>query len=99
MKKKKKIRTLLISQFFWPESFPINPIIKSFKEIDFTVITAKPNYPDGNIFKNYLKKGPIKENYYNHTIYHVPVVARSSGSSLYLFLNYMSFLFSSIFLW
>jgi len=94
---KKKIKALLISQFFWPESFPINPIIKSFKEIDYTIITAKPNYPGGSIFKNYRKKGPIKENYYNHIIYHVPVIARGSGSSLNLFLNYLSFMFSSIY--
>ena len=93
---KKKIKALLISQFFWPESFPINPIIKKFKEIEFTIITAKPNYPDGDIFKDYLKKGLVKENYFNHTIYHVPIVARGSGSSLFLFLNYISFLFSSI---
>ena len=37
---KKKIKGLLISQFFWPESFPINPIIKNIKEIDFTILTA-----------------------------------------------------------
>ena len=58
---KKKIKALLISQFFWPESFPINPIIKSFKEIDYTIITAKPNYPGGSIFKNYRNKSLFKE--------------------------------------
>ena len=47
---KKKIKVLLISQFFWPESFPINLIIKNFKEIKYTIITAKPNYPEGIIF-------------------------------------------------
>ena len=94
---KKKIKALLISQFFWPESFPINLIIKNFKEIDYTIITAKPNYPEGSIFQNYKKKGPIKENYYNHTIYHMPVIARGSGNSLNLFLNYLTFLLSSIY--
>ena len=57
---KKKIKGLLISQFFWPESFPINPIIKNIKEIDFTILTAKPNYPEGKIFKNYSKYGWVK---------------------------------------
>tara|TARA_B110000003_G_C16632546_1_gene527216 strand:+ start:1004 stop:2215 length:1212 start_codon:yes stop_codon:yes gene_type:complete len=94
---KKKIKTLLISQFFWPESFPINSIIKDFKEIDFTIITAKPNYPGGNVFKNYSKFGLIKENYFNHKIYHVPIIPRGSGNSIYLFLNYLTFLISSIF--
>jgi glycosyltransferase involved in cell wall biosynthesis len=94
---KKKIKVLLISQFFWPESFPINQIIKNFKEIKYTIITAKPNYPEGRIFQNYKKKGPIKENYYNHTIYHMPVIARGSGNSFKLFLNYLTFMLSSIY--
>ncbi len=94
---KKKIKALLISQFFWPENFPINQIIKSIKNIDFTVITAKPNYPEGNIFKNYLQNGVIKKKFFNHEIYHVPVIPRKSGNSIYLFLNYFSFLISSIY--
>ncbi len=93
---KKKIRVLLISQFFWPESFPINSIVKEFKELDFDIITAKPNYPHGYIFKPYKKFGLIKEKFYNHNIYHVPIIPRSSGKSIYLFLNYLSFVFSSI---
>ena len=94
---KKKNRVLLISQFFWPESFPINPLIKYTKELNFTIITAKPNYPDGKIYKKYLKSGVIKENFNIHKIYHVPVTPRKSGTSLQLFLNYITFLFSSIF--
>lgn len=93
----KKNKVLLISQFFWPESFPINPIIKSIKDTNFTIITAKPNYPDGKIYKNYLKKGLIKQIFYNHKVYHVPIIPRGSGNSLLLFLNYISFLFSSIY--
>ena len=93
---KKKTKALLISQFFWPESFPINPIIKNLKEIDFTILTAKPNYPEGKIFKNYSKYGYIKEKYFNHTIYHLPVITRGKGSSFNLFLNYTSFVFSAI---
>ena len=93
---KKKIRVLLISQFFWPESFPINSIVKQFKEIDFDIITAKPNYPHGSIFKNYRKLGLIKKKFYNHNIYHVPIIPRLSGKSIFLVLNYFSFVFSSI---
>ena len=87
---------MLISQFFWPESFPINSIVKQFNEIDFDIITAKPNYPQGSIFKNYKKFGLIKEGFYNHNIYHVPIIPRLSGKSMYLFLNYLSFMISSI---
>ncbi len=94
---KKKNNILLVSQFFWPESFPINSIIKKFKKFKFTVITAKPNYPEGKIFKKYLKSGVIREKFNSHYIYHVPVIPRKSGNSFFLFLNYISFLFSSIY--
>lgn len=53
---KKKIKGLLISQFFWPENFPINKILKSIKKIQFSIITAKPNYPGGKIFTKYKKE-------------------------------------------
>ena len=76
--------------------FPINSIVKQFNEIDFDIITAKPNYPQGSIFKNYKKFGLIKEGFYNHNIYHVPIIPRLSGKSMYLFLNYLSFMISSI---
>ena len=52
---KNKIKGLLISQFFWPENFPINDLIKSTKNIDFTILTGKPNYPEGRLFKGYKK--------------------------------------------
>ena len=94
---KKKTKAILISQFFWPESFPINTIIKNFKEIEFTIITAKPNYPHGSIFKNYKKFGLIKENFYSHKIYHIPILPRGSAGSFNLFMNYFSFIFSALF--
>ena len=94
---KKKIKGLLISQFFWPENFPINKILKSIKKIQFSIITAKPNYPGGTIFTKYRKRGVLTEKYYSHKIYHVPVFPRRSGTSFFLLLNYLSFLFSSIF--
>ena len=70
--------------------------IKSFKEIDFIIITAKPNYPHGKIYQNYSKFGPIIENFFNHKIYHVPVIPRHSGNSLFLFLHFFKSLDESI---
>jgi glycosyltransferase involved in cell wall biosynthesis len=94
---KNKIKGLLISQFFWPENFPINDLIKSTKNIDFTILTGKPNYPEGRLFKGYKKKGVIKKKFFNHLVYNLPIITRKSGSSVELFLNYMSFLISSIY--
>ena len=41
---KKKTKALLISQFFWPESFPINPIIKNYmQEKKIRIVLDKKN--------------------------------------------------------
>ena len=49
---KKKI--LLITNNFWPENFPINSFIKLIqKKFEISILTGKPNYPGGKIYKNY----------------------------------------------
>ena len=48
---------LVISQYFWPEKFHINDVCEELKNNghDIQVITGKPNYPKGKIFKGYKK--------------------------------------------
>tara|TARA_B110000971_G_C20031530_1_gene511664 strand:+ start:2405 stop:3625 length:1221 start_codon:yes stop_codon:yes gene_type:complete len=96
---KKKLNVLLIAQNFWPENFPINSIVKSLSsKINFTVITGKPNYPLGEFYKGYKKYGIILQNYnQSNRIIRVPIFPRKKATSLQLFLNYISFLFSGIF--
>lgn len=53
------MRILLISQYFWPENFQINEVCNNLikHNISLTVLTGKPNYPEGIIYKNYKKRG------------------------------------------
>ena len=49
------MRILIVSQYFYPENFKINDItfFLNSKEFDVTVLTSKPNYPEGKFFKGY----------------------------------------------
>jgi hypothetical protein len=42
------MRFLVVSQYFWPESFRINEVAQSlcWECCDVTVLTGQPNYPD-----------------------------------------------------
>ena len=72
---KKKI--LLVSQYFWPESFSINDIcLELSKKHSIQVLTGKPNYPGGNIFKGYSKNNTVVQNYGKIKIFRVPLVPR-----------------------
>ena len=49
------MKVLIITQYFWPESFKINDLALGLKErgYDVSVLTAIPNYPKGVFFDNY----------------------------------------------
>ena len=93
------MKLLVISQYFWPETFSINEVVHSLKArgVDVTVLTGKPNYPDGAIFKGYRAWGCQRENREGITIYRVPLFPRGKNSALGLVANYISFIFSIIF--
>ena len=94
-----KKNVLLITHNFWPESFPINDIAKSLgtKYFNLIILTGKPNYPLGKIFSKYNPYSFQKEFFYkNIEIFRVPIVPRGSSSFFLIFLNYISFIFSSI---
>lgn len=90
------MRLLVISQYFWPESFSINEVVRSLKArgIDVTFLTGKPNYPDGKIFEGYRAWGCLKENWQGIPVLRVPLVPRGRNSALGLATNYLSFIFS-----
>lgn len=93
---KKKI--LIISQNFWPENFPINDVVFELaKKNKIDVLTGKPNYPKGVIYKGYskffCKKEIISKNL---SIIRVPIFPRYDGNKLTLVINYLSFVFSGI---
>lgn len=88
---------LLVSQYFWPETFRINDLAISLLERgnEVTVLTGKPNYPQGKIYNGYSFWGYTKENYKGINIIRVPLAPRVNGSGKYLALNYVSFVFFS----
>lgn len=90
-----RMNVLIISQYFWPENFRINAIALDLQDRghNVTVLTGKPNYPEGCFYKgyNFLKKRV--EKYKGIKIFRVPLIPRGKGNGFRLFLNYLSFAF------
>lgn len=89
------MRVLLLSQHFWPESFRINEVAQSLVEqgCEVTVLTGKPNYPEGRLFPGYRVGGIQRERHEGYEIVRVPLLPRGAGGARGLVLNYLSFLF------
>ena len=90
------MRLLVWSQYFWPESFHINEVVRGLREqgVELTVLTGKPNYPEGEIFAGYRAAGIQREPHDGYEVVRVPLRARSKGSAKGLALNYLSFVLS-----
>lgn len=90
------MKILIWSQYFWPENFRINELATALhnNDIDVTVLTGKPNYPDGEIFHGYTAAGMCREEFSGMEVVRVPMLPRRNRSSLGLILNYLSFIFS-----
>lgn len=92
------MRVLLLSQYFWPESFQINFIAKLLAErIHLDVLTGKPNYPEGSFYKGYGFFGVKSEKLFNFSICRIPIFPRKKNR-ISLILNYISFTTIAIFL-
>ena len=91
---------LVISQYFWPENFRINDLVKALSErgINVDVMTGQPNYPGGRIFEGYQARSFGKQTWGGATIYRLPLAPRGRGSALGLIWNYLSFVMSGTFL-
>lgn len=92
------MKVLIVSQYFWPESFRINDVVRSLieKGISVDVLTGKPNYPLGQKFPGYGSWGCQREQWMGANVYRVPLSARGSRSALKLALNYLSFVASGL---
>ncbi len=91
------VRLLLVSQYFWPESFRINEVVESLvkRGIEVDVLTGKPNYPDGMVYDGYRAGGCSNEYWAGANIFRVPLFPRGQKSGLRLALNYLSFVVSA----
>lgn len=91
---------LVLTNYFYPENFKVNELIfrLSRKGHRITVITAIPNYPTRDLFKDKYTFFQNRKEYIDGvTIIRLPLIYRGSGSSVRLVLNYLSFLFISCF--
>lgn len=88
-----------MSQYFSPEGFRINDVVRSLvdKGADVDVLTGKPNYPEGTFFSGYRAWGLQTEQLLGATVYRLPIVARGKRSASLLVLNYLSYVFSALF--
>jgi len=88
-----------VSQYFWPESFIINDLVKTLVSQGHTikVLTGKPNYPEGELFEGYTQENIHYELFVNKVaIFRVPLRPRGNGGAKNLFLNYWSFLWNGL---
>lgn len=77
------MRILVLSQYFWPENFIINDIVRTLDEQGHSVVvaTGKPNYPDGNIFDGYRAAGTQRECFEGRVdVVRVPLWPRGKGA-------------------
>ena len=91
-------KVLVVSQYFWPEDFRVNDLVRGFSDKGYIVevLTSVPNYPSGIVFPEY-KHDPKKFSYYKDIVIHrVPQFSRGKNK-LTLAINYLSFVLSACF--
>lgn len=84
---------LVVTQYFWPENFQINLIVRELvaRGHRVTVLTGKPNYPAGKFYEGYSFFGQAEEQWEGARVLRLPLVPRGNNRRLGLLLNYLSF--------
>ncbi len=93
------MRILVVTQYFWPESFIINGLVSELTKRghQVEVLTGLPNYPAGSFFSGYsLLSGPWNENYHGATVHRAFLLPRGKGFVRLAF-NYFSFVVGGCF--
>ena len=92
------LRILVLTQYFWPESFRINQLMRSMNRsgCHLTVLTGQPNYPDGTVFPGFSAASIVKEMHADgYAILRVPLFPRGRATVPRLIANYLSFVISA----
>lgn len=94
------MKILIVTQYFWPEEFRVNDIVKNLLEKghQVDVITGTPSYPDNKVYENFIKNKKKYGNFFGANIIRIPIFTRGNSSPARLFLNYLSFILSGIFI-
>ncbi len=82
----------MISQYFWPENFRVNDLVKEWVQRghEVTVLTGVPNYPAGKVFEAYQKQPSNFAIFQGAEVVRVPMLPRGNGGAQ-LILNYLTF--------
>jgi glycosyltransferase involved in cell wall biosynthesis len=90
------MRILIVTQYFWPETFRINDLVAEFcsRGHTVTVLTGCPNYPEGEIFPEYKNNPAAFAKFGAANVIRVPISPRGKGA-LKLLINYASFALSA----
>ena len=91
------MRILVLTQYFWPETFRINDVVHGLRDLghEITVLTGMPNYPEGRLFKGYSHWKPVRESFDGVPVLRVPLMPRGQGGGGRLALNYLTFVLSA----
>ena len=89
---------LVISQYFYPETFRINDMAAEWARRGYkvTVLTGIPNYPMGKFFEGYGYAKKRRETWNGIDIIRIPLIPRGN-SSVGMMANYGSFVISGFF--
>jgi glycosyltransferase involved in cell wall biosynthesis len=93
------MKILLVSQYFFPEAFIINDLVRHLAALghQVTVLTGKPNYPQGTVYDGYRLGGIQRERYAGEVdVIRLPLLPRGKGGGLRLAANYLSFAVSGL---
>ncbi len=92
------MKILIVTQYFWPETFRINDLALELRDRghEVSVLTGLPNYPSGKLFPGYRPlPWPQKDNYEGIPVYRVPHVTRGASKGIRLAINYLTFAWSA----
>lgn len=92
------MKILVVTQYFWPESFRINDLVRAWTREghDVTVLAGLPNYPAGRLFDGYSWRGPFRQTWEGARIRRVPILTRGPNRGVRLVLNYASFVVAGV---
>ncbi|MBV1952481.1 MAG: glycosyltransferase family 4 protein, partial [Cycloclasticus sp.] len=93
------MKILFVSQYFWPEYFIINDLVKTLEAQGHSikVLTGKPNYPKGCLYEGYMEEGVQAEVFGEGVrVFRAPLRPRRTGGAKNLLLNYWSFIWNGL---
>ena len=85
------MRVLVVTQYYSPENFLINDVVKSLKSRGHyvEVLTAIPNYPEGKFYKGYNFFNKHTEIIEGDKINRSRLIPRMGANKISLSLNYL----------